>query len=345
MPRYWRALLAAAIAIELAQLANAQRYPSVAWVVDARIIVRGGGGEGLLPIAVSQDWSHPLPQVSRAVIVVHGMNGNAADYYQIGTRLAPDGGTLIIAPQFLLEQDAASQSLPANVLRWRGRWQSGDDAAGPVAVSSYDAIDVMFATLADCSRFPNLRMIVLAGFSRGGQLVQRYAVFGRGADAAAKAGIVIRYVVGSPSSYVYFTADRPVPGDGFAAFAGASACPNFNRWQDGLEGALPRYVAAAGSDAATLERRYAGLNLIYLLGTADNDPYHASLDKSCAAEAEGPDRYDRGVNFFHYMQARDAAVLKQRLWAAPGAGHDAASVFGSPCGRAALFDQPGCVQQ
>jgi hypothetical protein len=45
------------------------------------------------------------------------------------------------------------------------------------------------------------------------------------------------------------------------------------------------------------------------------------------------------------MQARDAAGLKHRLWTAPGAGHDAASVFGSSCGRAALFDQPGCTQQ
>ena len=55
-------------------------------------------------------------------------------------------------------------------------------------------------TLADRSRQPNLRTVVLAGFSGGGQLVQRYAAVGRVGDTLANRGIALRYVVGSPSS-------------------------------------------------------------------------------------------------------------------------------------------------
>jgi hypothetical protein len=108
-------------------------------------------------------------------------------------------------------------------------------------------------------------------------------------------------------------------------------------------GGLPRYIGAiAPGSAGAVERHYAGFDVVYLFGTADNDPNHWELDKSCAGEAEGPDRYTRGLNFFHYLQTRDAAILKQRLWTAPGAAHNYAAVLGSPCGRAALFDAPGC---
>jgi hypothetical protein len=314
-------------------------------VVDGRMVVKGTGGEGLLPVAVSQDWSRLLPNVTRAVIVLHGAHRTADISFQIGAALAPDSATLIIAPQFPLPQDVAAHSLPDNVLRWgRIGWATAGDAIGPAAVSSYDAIDSMLLTLADRSRLPNLRTIVVAGFSGGGQLVQRYAAIGQAPDTLARSGLALRFVVGSPSSYVYFSADRPGPAGAAGPFAGAASCPDFDRWPYGFASNLRRYVEiAARSGPAVLERRYAALDVVYLLGTADNDPNHWELDKSCGAEAEGPDRYSRGVNFFRYLQARDGVILKQRLWSAPGAGHDPRDVFGSPCGRAALFDRPGCA--
>ena len=338
-------LAAAAIVAGLGLAAQAFETPAVGVVVDARMIVRGAGGEGMLPVAVSQDWSHPLPQVSRALVLVHGAHRTAEEYYRIALQRTPDDRTLVVAPQFLLTKDITAHSLPDTILRWgRDHCATGGDAIGPVSVSSYDAIDALFATLADRSRFPNLRTIVRAGFSGGGWLTQRYAVFGRGADAAAKAGIAVRYVVGSPASYFYFSDDRPQRDGGLGPFADATACPAFNRWPYGPHGELPRYVeATARAGTSAPERRYAGLDLVYLLGTADNDPHHWELDTSCSGEAEGPDRYDRGVNFFRYMQARDGALLRQRLWTAPGAAHDPGAVLGSPCGKAALFDMPGCA--
>jgi pimeloyl-ACP methyl ester carboxylesterase len=348
MPKYrGSALAGASIAVALCLVGGtlALETPPVKVVVDSRIVVRGAAGEGLLPVAVSQDWSRPLPEVSRAVVVIHGAHRTADHYFRMTTRLAPDSRTLIVAPQFLLERDIAAHSLPDAVLRWgRGDWATGGDAAGPVAVSSYEAIDALLLILADRSRFPNLTRIVLAGFSGGGQLTQRYAAVGRGTDALTGRSIAPRYVVGSPSSYLYFTEDRPRPEGGSGPFAGAAECPNFNRWPYGFAGGLPRYVAAPAGGAASLERRYAGRDVVYLLGTADNDPNHWELDKSCAGEAEGPDRYTRGVKFFRYLQGRNAAILRQRLWSAPGAGHDPELVFGSPCGRAALFDALGCQE-
>jgi hypothetical protein len=333
-----------AVGLCLAGRVPALETPPVEVVVDSRMVVRGAAGDGLLPVAVSQDWSRPLPNVTRAVIIVHGAHRTAEPYFRIAKGLAPDNGTLIVAPQFLLQKDTAAHAVPENVLRWGPEsWEKGGDAAGPVRVSSYEAIDALLLTLADRSRQPNLRTVVLAGFSGGGQLVQRYAAVGRVGDTLANRGIALRYVVGSPSSYLYFSDDRPLPAGGFGPFTGAAACPDFNRWHYGLAAGFPRYIGALpAGGAATLERRYAGLDVVYLLGTADNDAGHWELDKSCAGEAEGPDRYTRGVDFFRYMQARDGSILRQRFWSAPGAAHNPGAVFGSSCGRTALFDISDC---
>jgi hypothetical protein len=336
-------ILAIVASLGLAAGAAGFETPAVNVVVDSRLLVKGARGEGLLPIGISQDWSRPLPAVTRAVIIVHGAHRTAAGFLATIAGLLPDSRTLVVAPQFLLPRDIAAHSfLSDDVLRW-DHWVTGADAVGPAAISSYEAMDTLVATLADRARLPNLATIVVAGFSGGGQFVQRYAAVGRGSGAATDRGIALRYVIGSPSSYVYFDDARPASGGGFTPFAGTATCPNVNRWPYGLAGGEPRYVTPALREgAAAIERRYAGLDLIYLLGTADNDPNHWELDRSCAGEAEGPDRYDRGVDFFRYVAGRDAAILKQRLWFAPGAAHDGAAVFASPCGRAALFDVPGC---
>src|ERR1700760_3828181 len=52
--------------------------PPVATVLDGRLPVHGAVGDGTLPFAASQDWSKPLPAVTRVVIVVHGAHRDAA---------------------------------------------------------------------------------------------------------------------------------------------------------------------------------------------------------------------------------------------------------------------------
>jgi hypothetical protein len=342
--RWLRTMLAAAglaAGLSLATPTFAFDTPPVDTILGERIAVKTPSGDGSLPVATTQDWSRPLLEVTRAVIVVPGAHREAASLFRSAARLAPDtdGTTLVIALQFLIDKDiAAHPTLTADVLRWgHNNWSTGGDATSPAPVSSYDAVDTVFAILSDRSRLPNLKVIVLAGFSGGGWLTQRYAALGRGADVATSRGIAVRYVVGSPASYLYFSDDRPHSVE-------STECPEFNRWPYGLTGDMPRYVAAAArSSVAAIERRYAELDLVYLVGEADNDPRHWELDTSCAGEAQGPDRYARALNFFRYMQVRDNAVLSQRFWSAPGAGHNPTPVFGSPCGRAALFDTSGCT--
>ena len=222
----------------------------------------------------------PQPEITRAIVVFHGLQRNAAGYLHDVEEARSRAGTageytFLIAPQFLNEEDAAAHKLSADVLRWRkAKWEAGEPATRPAAISSYDAIDGILVRLSDRTVFPNLAHIVLAGHSGGGQVVQRYAVAGHQIAAVEKAGIALSYVVANPSSYVYFDDLRPVP----LALRG---CQNFDAWKYGLR-FLPRYVEQLHS--ATLETVYAGARRHLSARVDDDDPNGPDIDKSCAAK-------------------------------------------------------------
>ena len=298
-------------------------------VAPARLAV----GDASLPLYVSQDWSRPLPGVTRTVLVLHGRLRNADVYYRTAkAALAAAGaaghGSLMIAPQFLAQTDIAAHGLPPEVLRWSAEsWEGGDPANGPTAASSFDALDAILARLADRHWFPALRTVVIAGHSGGAQLVQRYAIAGKAATALAAAGIALRYVVANPSSYAYFDASRPVP-------PVATSCPRANEWKYGMDQRPPYF---AEMPVAMLEAAYVARDVTYLVGELDRNPAQPALDRSCMAEAQGATRFDRAENYFTMLRARDGGRLRQRLVEVPGVGHDAEAMFTSPAGLTALF--------
>jgi pimeloyl-ACP methyl ester carboxylesterase len=312
------------------------RTQAVKEIADSRLDL---GRSGVLPIFVSRDWSIPSPGVTRAVVIVHGLRRNAYNYFRAAETARSAAGqteqsTIVIAPQFLNETDAAAHDLPAKVLRWSGgSWEGGLPAKGPSAASSFDALDGIFETLANPKLFPDLKVVVIAGHSGGGQIVQRYAIAGKAEADLTRREISVRYVVANPSSYAYFDSQRPEP-------AIAASCRGFNKWKYGLE-ARPPYLAAA--NPKDLEHRYVTREVIYLLGTFDDDPNHPELEKSCAAEAEGPTRYSRGHEYARLMARRNSGTPKHKVWDVPGVGHEGPKMINSPCGLQALFDVPGCT--
>jgi pimeloyl-ACP methyl ester carboxylesterase len=314
-----------------------ESHRPVATVLDGRLAVATEAGQGELPLSVSADWMHALPEVTRAVVFVHGELRNADTMQRIAqsARYAAgeaESGTLLVVPQFLAEADLLAHRLPPDVLRWSvAGWMEGEDALAPAPISSFAVFDAVLQRLADAAIFPALRHVVVAGHSAGAQLVQRYAVVGSGDAALARRGIVVRYVVANSSSYLWFGADRPVA-------VNRDACRKVDRWKYGLAGA-PAYVERTDD----LEERYITRDVVYLLGEADTDPNQRFLDKSCAAEAQGPSRYARGMNYLFALELRHPNLVRHRILSVWGVGHDAASMFVSPCGVAALFDRPGCT--
>lgn len=290
-------------------------------------------GASELNIGLSQNWNQPLPDVQRALIVIHGRLRNAQTYLESGEKAATQAGqlstTLVIAPQFLNESDGTRHTLPNDVLRWHANdWMAGEPAISPTPLSSYAAIDQILQRLGDRKLFPHLREVVIAGHSGGAQVAQRYALTTQADKALEAEGIKVRYVIANPSSYAYFDKQRPV-----SNFDPAT-CPGFNTWKYGLKD-LPAYVA--GQKHHTLEQNYVSRDITYLLGAKDTDPNHPALDKSCEAEAQGAYRLIRGHNYFDYLTQRHPQGLNQRLVEVPGVGHNGDEMFTSPEGQKALF--------
>src|SRR3546814_3840528 len=103
---------------------------------------------------------------------------------------------------------------------------------------------------------------------------------------------------------------------------------------------LPAY--AADSDAASLYVRYAARDVVYLLGSADNNPEDHGLDKHCGAEAQGSTRLSRGLGYLRYdrlLASRGArpVSLRHEPQQVMGLGHESAAMFGSLCGTRALL--------
>jgi len=314
---------------------DSSRHRPVKEVADTRIPV---GPKGAFPLYVSADWSGPLPEITRAVLVLHGVLRNADVYFRSAKgaqAAAGDAGkaTIMIAPQFLAGIDVEAFDLPADTLRWTlTGWEGGDAAIAPAPVSSFEALDAILSKLADRRLFPNLKQVVVAGHSGGAQVVQRYAIATKGEQVLTREGIGVRYVVANPSSYAYFSGDRPDP-------LIAASCPGYNDWKFGME-KRPPYLA--DPTVAALEQAYVARRVIYLLGTLDTDPNHPALDKSCMAEAEGPYRYARGHAYVAAMQARDNGTPNHSLWDVPDVGHEGGKMLNSRCGLTAVFDIPGC---
>lgn len=311
-------------------------------VQKGRLDIETRAGDFRLPIAVSRDWIRPQDDVTRAIVVIPGWPRRDLRSGEHAAQVAGAAArtTVIVTPQFLTARDVAAHNLADNVLRWGvDDWKVGRPSDDAAAISSFQVVDEIFHRLADRTIFPNLKTIVLAGHSAGGQFVQDYAVLGRGEDNFKDADVHIRYVVANPATYLYLTDERPDSNGDFAPFD-AAACRSFNRWNYGFQAGIPAYSPRPAS-IDELKTRYLRRDVIYLLGTADNAPDGDGQDQSCAAEAQGATRYARGQAFDAYVHIL-APHTTQQVYEARGIGHSSYRMFSSVCGLAALFDKPGC---
>lgn len=305
-----------------------------------------------------------------AVVVVHGANRNADEYFCAMKEAAalqgqyPPEEVLVVAPWF---KAWPPDSVLANEVYWwggdpNGVWRAGresdptaDSSGANRTVSSYAVLDRLVSSLLalDC-----IEHVAVAGHSSGGQTVQRWAVVSPVVARADSRSPRLRLVVANPSSYVYFDDRRwsysspsgmpPWSTDELVVVnaSGAAACPGFDQWEWGLSpGDSPPYVAQAlqAPGAPALLESYAAADAVYLLGGNDTcnenlEPgcHSHGLETTCSDMLEGPFRLYRGQHYWRYLQAfygRDVHSVA----VVPNAGHDHTLIFQSKVGLETIF--------
>ena len=157
--------------------------------------------------------------IANAVIVIHGTNRNADDYYAnmstaASMRTAQTDSLIIVAPQFLTEADITQFSLDNEHLYWsNGGWKSGSNSKDnntnprPEKISSYAVLDTIMFRLA--KNFPNLKSIVFTGHSAGGQVTNRYSATTPIIETLCdQFNVSTKFIVANPSSYLYLDEKR-----------------------------------------------------------------------------------------------------------------------------------------
>lgn len=323
--------------------------------------------------------SYPLTarneSVTRAVIVVHGGSRDANVNFTHLLAAAFLGhaldDTVIVSPRFASNEEslgreagsgnsvaaaraAARDSLAANELNWSSQfgvshWNAGGSALN-AGVTSYEVIDEILRRLANKATFPNLKSIVVAGHSSGGQFVSRYQMVNRVHEAL---GTKVTYLVSNPGAYTYLDNLRPTasaippnvssavsgyialgsakPPPAFVPYSDGRNCTTYDAWPYGINN---RVAYSAASTDEQLKKQVVTRPTTFLLGELDILPL-VNFDISCAAMAQGASRLARGLAFSRYL--RDNYGAQHKTVVVDGCGHNTRCMLTADAALPLLF--------
>lgn len=287
----------------------------------------------------SEDLRQAQPQTEIAIVAIPGLDRNETGNFQTIINAAKNAlkhqSTMVIAPDFKTADDAPSDGEHF----WSfGGWVCGDSSEdtedSSKRLSSFEVADSLLEELADSTRFPNLKRIVLVGHSAGGQFINRYVAVGRALNRALSRhpSAEYRFIVANPSSYLYDDRRRPVSGTN--AFEIPRPKPNkYNDWRYGLE---ERNAYSRQLSVDAIKKNVAERFTHYLVGSEDNK-HDDFLDKTPAAMIQGKNRYDRWQNFKNYVDLFPDWKSNTRFTEVPGVGHSHRGIYASSAANSAIF--------
>jgi len=321
------AAMAGGLSAQTPTPASASRACTTATTACTEFVTLGGGpARSLIYRTYPLDTRNSA--IRRALIMVHGTNRNADHYFSTATAAAFLAGalddTVVISPRIASNTASTGRGgggcndvLDTNEINWScggDSWRSGGNSTSNPELTSFDFVDQILRKLANKSMFPNMRAIVVAGHSAGGQFVARYQMANKLHDTL---GVPVTYVVANPSSYAWPDATRPQAVDDAApdnAKLGwnteephtkfsygpfdASGCANYDRWPSGLENRTGGYTKGTSDDQ--LRKQLVARPTTFLFSQVDVLPL-GGFDSSCSAMAQGATRRARGEAYLKYI--------------------------------------------
>lgn len=301
----------------------------------SRITLTDGGAQGIFtayssfPLELENArWEN----LTSAIIVVHGQNRNADDYfsYMMSSLRAEnwEEQTLLVAPYFQSASTAQSDEIS-----WSGSsWREGQNSGGPASISSFTAIDQILSLLGDKSRFPVLETVIVTGHSSGALFTHVYAA--ANAREEALSDLDFHYLVAN-SQYFYYPSELRYDGDS-NQFLPVTDCPGYDQWPYGYA-SPPDYLT--GTDQSTVDQRIVERSVTYLLGDQDVVTTGTLNTSDCAAVVLGENRFQRGENIFLLLETYFPSTFQAEKVIVPGVGHNAQGMYQSQAFKTWLLEK------
>ena len=286
--------------------------------------------------------SHPLDknnnEAEYLIIMIHGAGLNANKTFETGQQIIeflkmPKDRFWVLAPQIIEGVKLEEKGL----LFWDRRWRSGGMSLSTglnkdlPSLSSFEVIDRLLDVAIKIS--PGIRRIIILGHSAGGQFIVRYAAINKRHELSEQQGISIRYVVANSSSYPYLDQTRFHFNSAGEVLKTSQEelidCPGYNKYKYGLE---ELYGYAETLSPQIIRTRLLTRPVMFVLGMADKDR-DWGLDKSCEADVQGKNRYERGMLYKHHLMRSffKSSPKSQHIWLEiPKVGHEATEIFTHP---------------
>lgn len=295
--------------------------------------------DGRVPVRVYYDAVRPIEAgdlCDTSVVLIHGWGGHVRTVLPaLNDALGKYAGKVgrkvpyVIAPMFPRRETLARNHEPDDgravwndsfagvpdsvVCGAADDWRGGGDANG-TTFSSFDYVDRILAVFANRLKYPNLRRVILAGFSAGGQFAGRYAATGKG---VVREGVRLDYIAMSPSTEFRFDRNQP--------------------WLYGLKD-RPRY-----SVALTEERIMANLcSRRVWRGCGSEDTQgrpHTALDMTPPALLQGVNRFERFKSFERYLEDFPAWKRQVSFHVFEGLGHKEDKAYPDPVVMKFIFGE------
>lgn len=263
-----------------------------------------------------------LEGIRQAIIVQHGRNRNADDYftYMMATlrNQGLENNTLLIAPFF-----KASSEAQGGEFYWGSDWREGQNSEDGRQMSSFRVIDQILAQLADTNRFPELSKVLITGHSSGALLTHAYATANQSEGQYPE--IEFYYGVAN-SQYFYYPDDLRYDAN-TQQYVAVNNCARYKHWPLGAVN-LPPYANAISE--TVLDQQMIGRKITYLLGDNDVVTTGTLNTSDCEAVLLGENRFIRGENIFRWMEETYSGSHAHQKVVVSGVGHNAQEMYASP---------------
>ena len=278
------------------------------------------------------DTQFTYNSINQLVIVVHGLQRNANDYFSYMASslqsINMEESTLLLSPFF---KDNATAT--GNDLFWDTRWREGANSGNTDAdISSFTVIDTLIENIVNSGNFPNLNTIFITGHSSGAAFTQHYALANRTENLFTN----INFEYGIANNQYFYYPDGSRYDEVTKQFVTPTGCSGYTFWPYGYEFSVP-YLD--GIEQSVITEQQVTRNTTYLLGSNDTSTQGSLNTTDCQATLLGSNRLKRGENIYLFMQTFYGTTNNHEKIIVNNVGHNGNAMYNSSEFKQYLIDR------